>query len=89
MAGVDADSLHAAAQRKLEGKPPSRPASSVTDEEEFRRSEYQTICDGKVGPKTEPFVECANRATYDPEVAKFFSKIRFVHRLRETQIELA
>lgn len=85
MAGVDADSLHNAAQRKLEGKPPARSAGSVGDEEEFRRAEYQAICDGKVGPKTELFVECASLDTYEPEIARFFSRIRLVHKLRETR----
>lgn len=85
MAGVDAKSLEAAAQRKLEGKQSSRPSGAVIDEEDFRRSEYQAICDGKVGPQTELYVECADRAAYDQGVARFFSKIRLVHKLRETR----
>jgi hypothetical protein len=55
------------------------------DEEAFRRSEYQAICDGKVGPDTDLYVECAQPQDYEPEVAKFFSKIRLVHKLRETR----
>jgi hypothetical protein len=30
-------------------------------------------------------VECADLAKYEPEVAKFFSRIRLVHKLRETR----
>jgi hypothetical protein len=85
MAGVDAASLHSAAQRKLEGKPPGRPAGTATDEEEFRRSEYQAICNGQVGPHTELFVECADLSRYEAGVAKLFSKVRLVHKLRETR----
>ena len=84
MAGVDASDLEAAAQRKLEGRPTS-PATVGIDEEEFRRSEYQAICEGKVGPQTELFVECVDRSAYEPEVARFFSRVRLVHKLRETR----
>lgn len=84
MAGVDAKSLEAAAQRKLEGRLTS-PVAAGIDEEEFRRSEYQAICEGKVGPQTELYVECADRAAYDPAVGRFFSRIRLVHKLRETR----
>jgi hypothetical protein len=85
MAGVDAASLESAAQRKLDGRLAVRPSGAVTDEEEFRRSEYQAISDGKVGPQTELYVECADLSRYQPEVARFFSKIRLVHKLRETR----
>jgi hypothetical protein len=85
MRGVDPKELELAAQRKLEGNPPSGFTSATGDEEEFRRSEYQAICDGKVGSQSELFVECADLADYEPEVAKFFSRIRHVHKLRETR----
>jgi hypothetical protein len=85
MAGVDAKSLEIAAQRKLDGKMPSRPSGAVLDEEEFRRSEYQAICDGKVGPQSELYVEKADLAAYDTDCARFFAKIRLVHKLRETR----
>ena len=85
MASVDATKLAAAAQLKLEGRPPSGPAGGTGDEEAFRRSEYQAICDGRVGPDTDLYVECAKPQDYDPAVAKFFSRIRLVHKLRETR----
>jgi hypothetical protein len=85
MAGVDAKSLEIAAQRKLDGKMPSRPSGAVLDEEEFRRSEYQAICDGKVGPQSELYVEKAELAAYGADCARFFSKVRLVHKLRETR----
>lgn len=85
MAGLDAKKLEAVAQRKLEGKPLTGATGGMGDEESFRRSEYQAICDGKVGPHTELYVECAKLADYEPDVAKLFSKIRLVHKLRETR----
>jgi hypothetical protein len=84
MAGVDPQRLEAAAQRKLSGAPAGT-AGVVSDEEEFRRSEYQAICDGKVGPHTELYVECARLSDYEPEVAGVFSRIHLVHKLRETR----
>jgi hypothetical protein len=84
ISGVDAKALEAAAQRKLEGRL-SSPTAGGIDEEEFRRSEYQAICDGKVGPQTELFVECADRSSYEPAAVRFFSRIRLVHKLRETR----
>ena len=85
MTGVDEAKLKIAADRKLQGGVVARASSVTGDEEDFRRSEYQAICDGKVGPQTELFVECAKLADYEPEVAKFFSRIRLVHKLRETR----
>ncbi len=85
MTGVDATKLKIAAERKLQGGVAARASSATGDEEDFRRSEYQAICDGKVGPQSELFVECAKLADYEPEVAKFFSRIRLVHKLRETR----
>lgn len=85
MAGVDAKKLEVAAQLKLEGRPLSGPLGAGGDEESFRRSEYQAICDGKVGPDTDLYVECAEPQDYDPAVTKFFSRIRLVHKLRETR----
>lgn len=85
MTGVDTTKLEIAAERKLQGGVAARASSVTGDEEDFRRSEYQAICDGKVGPQSELFVECAKLADYEPEVAKFFSRIRLVHKLRETR----
>lgn len=85
MTGVDATKLKIAAERKFQGGVAARASSATGDEEDFRRSEYQAICDGKVGPQSELFVECAKLTDYEPEVAKFFSRIRLVHKLRETR----
>ncbi len=85
MTGVDAAKLKTAAERKLQGGVAAQASSATGDEEDFRRSEYQAICDGKVGPQSELYVECAKLANYEPEVAKFFSRIRLVHKLRETR----
>jgi len=84
MTGVEAKRLEAAAQRKLDGGvEASRNVGS--DEEEFRRSEYQAICDGKMGRQTELYVECVDRSAYGAALGRFFSKVRLVHKLRETR----
>jgi len=85
MAGVDAAKLEAAAQRKIDGNLLKNQQGPVGDEEGFRHSEYQAISEGKVGPQTELYVECPKLADYDPIIAKYFSKIRLVHKLRETR----
>jgi hypothetical protein len=85
MGGVNAKDLEAAASLKLAGRQAVTVAGAGGDEEAYRHSEYQAICDGRVGPHTELFVECADLAKYEPEVAKFFSRIRLVHKLRETR----
>jgi hypothetical protein len=84
MAGVDAGSLESAAQKKLEGRLPSTGATGV-EEEDFRRSEYEAIYDGKVGPHTELYVEVADLSKYEAWVARFFSRLCLVHKLRETR----
>lgn len=84
MAGVDVKNLASAAQRKLAGTS-SGSLNAALDEEDYRRSEYQAICDGKVGPHTELYVECARLPDYDACVAKFFSRVHLVHKLRETR----
>jgi hypothetical protein len=85
MGGVDAKELEVAAQLKMDGRQAVIVAGAAGDEESFRRSEYQAICDGKVGPQTELYVECADLKTYEPAIASFFSRIRLVHKLRETR----
>jgi hypothetical protein len=85
MTGVDAGKLEAAAQRKLDGKPPAGASSATADEEDFRRSEYQAIREGKVGPHTELYVETADLNEYQPEIASLFLSIQLVHKLRETR----
>jgi hypothetical protein len=82
---VDAKKLEEAAQLKLEGSPVSERTGATSDEESFRRSEYQAISEGKVGPKTELYVECADLSEYEPDLANLFSRIRLVHKLRETR----
>lgn len=83
--GVDAKALMAAAQRRLDGPLDTTSAVAISDEEEFRRSEYQAICEGRVGPHTELYVEQSELTAYEPAVAKFFTKIQLVHKLRETR----
>lgn len=85
MAGIDAAQLQAAAQRKLEGAAPPAAEEACGDEESFRRSEYQAICEGKVGPETELHVECGSMGSYEPDVSVLFSRVHLVHKLRETR----
>jgi len=82
---VDAKKLLDAAQRKLENKPLVGQIEVIGDEENFRRSEYQAISDGKVGPQSELYVECIENHEYKSEISQYFSKIRLVHKLRETR----
>lgn len=85
ISGVDAKKLESAAQAKLDGKMNAMVPGAARDEEDFRRSEYQAICAGKVGPQTELYAEIANLQDYDKEFARLFSKVRLVHKLRETR----
>lgn len=82
---IDPKSLEIAAQLRLEGRSLLASPNITGDEESFRRSEYQAICDGKVGPDTDLYVECADPQDYDSEIMRFFSKIQLVHKLRETR----
>jgi len=82
---VNAKKLLDAAQRKLENKPSSSNIEIGADEENFRRSEYQAISEGKVGPQTELYVECVENHDFKSEISQYFSKIRLVHKLRETR----
>ena len=83
--GVDPDKFVAAARRKLEGKPLGSANGGPADEEDFRRSEYQALCDGRGGEKTELYVETASVSPYDADVGRLFSRIQLVHKLRETR----
>ncbi|MEI8012169.1 MAG: DUF1998 domain-containing protein [Candidatus Omnitrophota bacterium] len=81
--GVDVVQFEKTAQRKLDGSTASNNGSG--SEEDFRLTEYRAICESKVGPNTELYVESANLAAYEADIAKFFSRIRLVHKLRETR----
>lgn len=80
---LDAAKLYAAAQRKL-----SNGVASPTendDEEDFRRSEYKALCECRGDSRCDLFVESVAPADYQQEVGRFFSRIRLVHKLRETR----
>ena len=81
---LDATKLLAAAQRKLDSGA-TKAESAGIGEEEFRRSEYKALCDGRGDKRSDLFVERARLADYDKDVARFFSHIRLVHKLRETR----
>lgn len=83
--GVDSKRLKLAAERKLQFGSAIRSSEHLGDEENFRYSEYQAICDGKVGPQTELFVECVELSKYEGFLANYFSRVRLVHKLRETR----
>ncbi len=85
MSGVDPAALREVAQRKLDGQPLQGVEAVITDEESFRRSEYQAICAGKVGPNSDLYVESAQMSNYDLNIRRFFSRIQLVHKLRETR----
>ena len=83
--GVDPGRLKAAADRKLRGAGVTVAAGATGDEEDFRRSEYEAISEGKVGPQAELYSECVPLEDYDPAITRLFSRIRLVHKLRETR----
>jgi len=83
MLGLDAEELRAAAQRKLDGTP-SEEAKAT--EEEYRRQEYVALREGRGGANTELLVEVMNPGDYGSEVARLFSRICLVRKLRETRV---
>lgn len=86
MCGVDAVRLRAAAQRKLDGAATAFADVPSMSEEQFRHTEYQAIMEARGGPKTDLFVKAVDVSDYDPVIAKYFSSIRLVHKLRETRV---
>ncbi len=82
---LDANALRIAAQRKLDGKPVVESGPGASDEEAFRRSEYQAIAGGKVGPQSELHAACVTVDNYADDVIQYFSRIALVHKLRETR----
>lgn len=82
---LDASALQVAAQRKLDGKPATESMTVTGDEEGFRRSEYQAIGGGKVGPQSELHSVCTDGSSYANDVMRYFSKVALVHKLRETR----
>ena len=83
---LNAEKLCEAAQRKLSGVATIAAESSVNDEENFRRSEYKALCEGRGNRRSDFFVETASISDYEPDViAAFFSRVQLVHKLRETR----
>lgn len=83
MLGLDAEELRAAAQRKLDETPSEE---AIPTEEEYRRQEYVALREGRGGANTELLVEVMNPGDYGSEVAKLFSRICLVRKLRETRV---
>jgi hypothetical protein len=82
---LDAAKLQAAAQRKLLGSAAAATENAGNDEEDFRRSEFQALCEARGDRRSDLFVEAADLGGYDEDVAQYFSRIRLVHKLRETR----
>lgn len=82
---LDPAKLHVAAQRKFIGAAATATESAGNDEEDFRRSEFKALCEGRGDRRSNLFVETAVLAEYKQGVAQFFSRIRLVHKLRETR----
>lgn len=85
MAGVNANDLLEAAQRKLDGKTATASGEDLSTEEKFRSTEYQAIVAGKVGPQSELFVEKMEVDKYSSWLKNYFTSICLVHKLRETR----
>jgi len=82
---LDAAKLHVAAQRKLNSGVAAATENDGNDEEDFRRSEYKALCEGRGDQRSDLYVEMAPLADYQEEIARFFSRICLVHKLRETR----
>ena len=82
---LDAAKLQAAAQRKLGGAATAANENTGTDEEDFRRSEYKALCEGRGDKRSDLFIETVALNDYEANIAQFFSRICLVHKLRETR----
>lgn len=74
-----------AANRKLAGQPSRSGTEQQMDEEQYRQSEYEALGTERGGEKTDLFIKKAELGEYAPELARYFSKICLVHKLRETR----
>jgi hypothetical protein len=84
MRNLDAEELREVAQRKLDGEvEPS--VISTQSEEDFRRSEYEALRNERGGPQTDLMIERASLDKYETSIARFFSRLALVHKLRETR----
>lgn len=76
------DEFYEAAQRKLEGVE----AEEGSEEEDYRRSEYEAFRDERGSSDTDLFVEALSIEEYQNWLSPFLEKICLVRKLRETRV---
>ncbi len=81
MRGLDANELHQAAQRKLDG---AKGAENVS-EEDYRRAEYKAFRAERGGAGTDLLVEAVPIESYESWLVPFFERICIFRKLRETR----
>jgi hypothetical protein len=84
MRNLDPEELQQAAQRKLYGVQETA-VLAAQSEEAFRRSEYDALKAARGAPQSDLLVETASLQSYGDPVAKAFSHLALVHKLRETR----
>lgn len=83
---VDPVALRDAAQAKLTKRPAgNQPSPKAMTEAEYRAAEYKALCEDEGDMKTDFYVVHKRLDDYDADVAKFFSRIHLVPKLRETR----
>lgn len=83
---VDPVQLQRAAQEKLVfSLGGNRPSSLPTSEAEYRAAEYKALCEDEGDMKTDFYVVHKSLEDYAPDIAKLFSRIHLVPKLRETR----
>jgi hypothetical protein len=82
MYGVDPDALADAVAARTAG---SAAVVVATTEEEFRRQEYDVLCNGAGSPLDDLFVERSDGAAYGG-LADYVQRVGLVRKLRETRV---
>ena len=83
--GVDAEELHTAAQKKLDGVLELEVARHRS-EEESRRQEYEALRTGRGDESTDLMVELRNVSEWGPPLPDFLAGVGLVKKLRETRV---
>jgi len=83
---VDPQKLEIGLRAKTEGDRATTLEDQLADDEAFRHSEYKAICEGRGGPLTELYSVEVPIDKYKGKFPKYFSKVRLIHKLRETSV---
>jgi hypothetical protein len=80
--GVDPDALLAAAQRRLDGQSET---PDVTDEEVYRRAEYEAFINGRGDANSDLLVDVVLASEYEGGLDRFIRRVCLVRKLKETR----